>query len=236
MSKAAEYYEHIKEILARIVETQADRIQEAAGLIADLIARDGVLYILGSGHSLMVAAEGYHRAGGLVPVDVIHDPTFGRAERLEGYAKVLLDHYDVPTGGVVVITSNSGRNALPIEMALECKSRGIRTIAITSLAHSKSVSARHPSGKRLFEIADVVIDNCGVPGDAILEMEGLPGRFCATSAVAGAFIIQSVIAQTVENLVRMGVEPPVLISANIDGGDEHNKRIAARYRGRIKGL
>ena len=236
MTKAVEYYQRIREIINEIAETQADVIQEAAGIVADLIAKDGVLYILGSGHSLMVAAEAHHRAGGLVPVDVIHDKTFGRAERLEGYAKVLLDEYNVPGGGVVVIASNSGRNALPIEMALECKARGIKTIAITSLAHSQSVTARHPSGKRLFEIADVVIDNRGVPGDAILEMEGCPGKFCATSAVAGAFIMQSIIAQTIENLGKMSVTPPVLISANIDGGDEHNKRIMARYRGRIKGL
>ena len=236
MKKAQEYYREISRILKEIADTQEDKIQEAAELVADLIARDGILYILGSGHSLMVAAEGYHRAGGLVPVDVIHDRTFGRAERVNGYAQVLLDEYDVPTGGVVVIASNSGRNALPIEMALECKARGIITIAITSLAHSKSVSSRHPSGKRLFEIADVVIDNCGVPGDAILEIEEVPGKFCATSAVAGAFIMQSIIAQTVESLVKMNVTPPVLISANIDGGDEHNKRIAAKYRGRIKGL
>ena len=236
MTKAQEYYGNIKHTLAEIAETQAEKIQEAAKLVADLIANDGVLYILGSGHSLMVAAEGYHRAGGLVPVDVIHDKTFGRAERLEGYAKVLLEDYQVPSGGVVVIASNSGRNALPIEMALECRERGIKTIAITSLAHSQSVTPRHPCGKRLFEIADVVIDNCGVPGDAILEIEGLPGRFCATSAVAGAFIMQSIIAQTIENLVNIGVTPPVLISANIDGGDEHNKRIAAKYRGRIRGL
>ncbi len=236
MNKAQEYHEKISSILSQIATTQAAAIEQAAKIASECIVNDGIIYILGSGHSLMVAAEGYHRAGGLVPVDVIHDKTFGRAERLEGYAKILLDEYQVPEGGVVIIASNSGRNALPIEMALECKSRGIRTIAITSLAHSKSVTARHPSGKRLFEIADVVIDNCGVPGDAILEMDGVRGAFCATSAVAGAFIIQSIVARTVQYLVEMGVEPPILISANIDGGDEHNKRLSAKYRGRIKGL
>ena len=236
MNKAQEFYAKIADILARINETQAGQIQEAAEMVADLMASDGILYLLGGGHSLMVAAEAYHRAGGLAPVDVIHDKSFGRAERCEGYAKQLLDWYDPPGGSVVVIISNSGRNALPIEMALECKSRGIKTIAITSLAHSKSVSARHPSGKRLFEIADVVIDNCGIPGDAILDIDGAPGKVCATSTIAGAMIVNMIIAQTVENLVKRGIKPPVFISANVEGGDEHNKRIFEKYQRFIKGL
>jgi uncharacterized phosphosugar-binding protein len=169
-------------------------------------------------------------------VDIIHDKSFGRAERCEGYAKQLLDWYDPPAGSVVVIISNSGRNALPIETALECKARGIKTIAITSLAHSQSVSARHPSGKRLFEAADLVIDNCGVPGDAILDVEGIGGKVCPTSTIAGALIVDAIMAQTMENLVKRGVAPPVFISANIDGGDEHNKKVFAKYQKFIKGL
>lgn len=236
MTKAQEYYTKLTEILARINETQQPQIQEAAEMIADLMAREGILYILGSGHSLMAAAEAHHRAGGLAPVDIIHDKSFGRAERCEGYAKQLLDWYDPPEGSVVVIISNSGRNALGIEMALECRERGVKTIAITSLAHTKSVTARHPSGKRLFEIADLVIDNCGVPGDAILEVEGVPGKVTPTSGVAGAFIINAIMSQTIENLARRGIEPPVFISANVEGGDEHNKVVFAKYQKFIKGL
>lgn len=236
MNKAQEFYQKISEVLGKINDTQQDKIQQAAETVTDLMAEEGILYLLGGGHSLMVAAEAYHRAGGLAPVDIIHDKSFGRAERCEGYAKQLLDWYNPPAGSVVVIISNSGRNALGIEMALECKARGIKTIAITSLAHSKSVSARHPSGKRLFEIADLVIDNCGVPGDAILEIEGLPGRSCATSTIAGAMIVNMIMAQTVENLVKRGIKPPVFISANIDGADEHNKKVFAKYQRFIKGL
>ena len=236
MNKAQEFYTKVTEVLAKINDTQQDKIQQAADMIADLIAKDGILYILGSGHSLMVGAEAYHRAGGLAPVDIIHDKSFGRAERCEGYAKQLLDWYDPPAGSVVVIISNSGRNALPIEMALESKARGIKTIAITSLAHSQSVSARHPSGKRLFEIAELVIDNCGVPGDAILDVEGVPGKVCATSTIAGALIMDSIMAQVIQNLVDRGLTPPVFLSANIEGGDEHNKKVFAKYQRFIKGL
>lgn len=236
MNKAQEYYTTITEVLTKINETQQEKIQQAAEMVTDLMTQEKILYILGSGHSLMVGAEAYHRAGGLAPVDIIHDKSFGRAERCEGYAKQLIDWYDPPSGSVVIIISNSGRNALPIETALECKARGIKTIAITNLAHSESVTARHPSGKRLFEIADIVIDNCGVPGDAALEVEGVPGRICATSTIAGAMIMNMIMAQTVENLVKRGLTPPVFLSANVEGGDEHNKQVFAKYQKFIRGL
>jgi len=236
MNKAQEFYQRITEVLARINDTQMAKIQEAADLVTDLIANDGMLYLLGGGHSLMVAAEAYHRAGGLAPVDIIHDKSFGRAERCQGYAKQLLDWYNPPAGSVVIIITNSGRNALGIETALECRERGIKTIAVTSIDHSSAAESRHPSGKRVFEIADVVIDNCGILGDAILEVDGLPGRICATSTIAGALIVDMIIAQTVQNLMDRGITPPVFISANVDGGDEHNKRIFAKYQRNIKGL
>lgn len=236
MNKSQEYYGKVTEILARVNETQQDKIQEAAEMVTDLIANDGMLYLLGGGHSLMAAAEAYHRAGGLAPVDIIHDRTFGRAERCLGYAKQLIDWYDPAPGSVVVIITNSGRNALGIEMALECKERGVKTIAITSLAHSKAAESRHPSGKRVFEIADIVIDNCGIYGDAILDIDGLPGKVCPTSTISAAFIVDAIIAQAVDNLVKRGITPPVFISANVDGGDEHNKKVFKKYQHQIKGL
>ena len=230
------YYEVINELLARIASTQQESIQAAANAMAECIRRDQIVYLLGSGHSLAIAMEGYYRAGGLAPVDVIYDPTFGRAERVEGYAETILKSYNIPSGAVVFIISNSGRNAVPVETALWCKERGITTIAITSLAHSRSVASRHSSGKRLFEIADIVIDNCGVPGDAILEIEGLPGRACATSGIAGLFIIESVIAQTIQNLIESGAKPPVYMSMNVDGGDEANQWLLDKYANRLRGI
>lgn len=237
MARSSErYYEVVKDLLARIATTQQEGIGAAAKAMADCIRRDQIVYLLGSGHSLAIAMEGYFRAGGLAPVDVINDPTFGRAERVEGYAETLLKSYNIPSGAVVVIISNSGRNAVPIETALWCKERGITTVAITSLAHSQSVSSRHSSGKRLFEIADIVIDNCGVPGDAILEIEGLPGRACPTSGLAGMLIVESIVAQTIENLVNSGETPPVYVSMNVDGGDEQNESLLQKYINRVRGI
>lgn len=236
MSSSEKLYHLIDELLAKIAGTQQQQIRDAAAMIADSVSHDRLLYLLGSGHSLAIAMEGYYRAGGLAPVEVIHDPTFGRAERLEGYAEMLLKDYNIPAGSVVVVISNSGRNPLPIEVALWCREHGIKVVAITSMQHTMSASSRHSSGRKLYEIADVVIDNCGVPGDAILEVEGLPGRAIPTSGIAGMFIIDSIIAQVIEDLVAKGKTPPVFISANVDGGDEHNDRLLEKYRGRIRGI
>jgi uncharacterized phosphosugar-binding protein len=235
MAKYQDYQEKVLSILRKIADTQNEPIQRAAEVIAEHIAANGILYVLGSGHSLITALEASGRAGGLVPIDIIFDKTFGKIERLPGYAEYLLQGYEIQDG-VVVVVSNSGRNALPIEVALESRKRAAKVIAITSLAHSKSVTARHPSGKRLFEIADVVVDNCCEPGDAVVEIDGAPGKVGATSSVACTFIINSILVQAVENLTRMGITPPVLISANLDGSDEHNARLYETYRGRIKGL
>lgn len=236
MNKAQEFYQKITDVLATVNETQQKKIQQAAEMVADSIAEEKILYLLGGGHSLMVAAEAYHRAGGLAPVDIIHDKSFGRAERCQGYAKQLLDWYNPAPGSVVVIISNSGRNALGIETALECRERGVKTIAVTSLNHSKAAESRHPSGKRLFEIADIVIDNCGILGDAILDVEGVAGKICPTSTISAAMIVDMIMAQVVQNLVDRGLTPPVFISANVDGGDEHNKKVFAKYQHLIKGL
>jgi uncharacterized phosphosugar-binding protein len=235
LPKYQEYQNKAFGVLNKIAETQGEAIEAAAKVIAEHIANNGILYLLGSGHSLITALESSGRAGGMVPIDIIFDKTFGKIERLSGYAEYLLKDYEVDNG-IVIVISNSGRNALPIEVALESKKRGAKVIALTSLAHSQSVTARHPSGKRLFEIADIVVDNCCEPGDAVVEIEGLPGKVGATSSVACTFIINSILVQAVENLTKMGVTPPILISANLDGSDEHNDRMRAKYKGRIRGL
>lgn len=235
MAKYREYQQKALGVLREIVETQGGPIENAAKVVAEHIANNGILYLLGSGHSLITALEAYGRAGGMVPIDIIYDKTFGKIERLPGYAELLLKNYDVDNS-VVVVISNSGRNALPIEVALESKKRGAKVIALTSLAHSQSVTSRHPSGKRLFEIADIVVDNCCEPGDAIVEVKGVRGKVGATSSVACTFIINSILVQATEDLTKMGVTPPVLISMNLDGSDEYNEALYAKYKGRIRGL
>jgi uncharacterized phosphosugar-binding protein len=237
MNCADEYRRVVQEILERIGRTQMPAIGRAAGLIADTIGRDSIVYALGSGHSLLVAAELYFRAGGMSHFDVIQDRSFGRAERLAGYAAVLLEGYPIGAKDLLIITSNSGRNALPVEMAVEARARGIKTIGITSLAHSRAAESRAACGKRLFELCDVVIDNCGVPGDAAVELEPGGGVFVGpTSTLAGIFIVNSMMVLAARALLDRGIAPPVFVSANVDGGDAINQRLLDKMKQRIRGL
>lgn len=236
MEATQSYFERAAEILAGVRQTQKEAIEKAAMAAAGVLERDGIIYLLGSGHSLLPAYEAHYRAGGLANVSVMYDPGFGMAERVSGYARTLWDKYRPEPGGILFIFSNSGRNALPLEMALLARENGLTVVGVTSLKHSTSVSSRHESGKRLFEVADIVIDNCGEAGDAAVEVPGVAGKMGATSSIATIAIINSVLLGAAQEAVRRGVDVPVFISANLDGADEHNRKLLDRYRGRVNWL
>ncbi len=241
----APYYQTVMRLIAAIMQSQGDSLERAAQAVFESLLVDGVFHVFGSGHSHSLAEEAYHRAGGLVPVNAIQEAFLtpltppgmsGQLERVPGLAKIILDGHDLRPGEVLMVISNSGINAVPVEVALEGKARGLTVIALTSLAHSRGVPSRNASGERLFEIADIVLDNCGEPGDAAVRYEGLPGRVAPTSLLAGAYIINSLVCRVVELFLAKGLTPPVYLSANVPGGDEHNGRLEAKYRGRIRGL
>ena len=219
--------------LADVRDRSAQAIDSAARAVADAIQNDRGYFLFGSGHSGLIAQEAFWRAGGLAPALPIQDPLEGDAERLPGYALRLLAHYDLQPGSVILIISSSGINPLPIEMALESKARGLTVIALTCLAHSREVASRHPSGRKLHELADIVIDTHGLPGDAVLEMPSVPGRVGPTSTVLGAAIINAITVAAAAHLTARGIVPPVLVSSNLPEGDAHNARLIARYRGRL---
>lgn len=225
-----------------IHETQGPVIAEAGRLGAAAIKNGGLVHVFGTGHSALIAEEVFDRAGGLLLVNGIMEPSLmlhegsrksSALERLTGVAERVLMVEPLKAGDLFVIVSNSGRNAVPVEAAMYVKSKGLNVVAITSLAHSRSQPATHPSGKRLFELADIVIDNGGVPGDAVLDVPGSPVKACATSTVAGAFIMQSVVASVIEHLSELGVELPVVASGNVEGSEGHNERVMGLYADRI---
>ena len=150
-------------------------------------------------------------------------------ERLPGYAATLLDNGISPgAGDTVFLFSNSGRNAVPLEMAMELKKRKVCTICITNLAQSAQSASRHPSGLRLYEICDIVIDNCGAIGDASMDIGD--HRCGPTSTIIGATILQAIVCGVVDQLQKRGVRPEIFSSSNIDGGDAVNHRLIDRYR------
>lgn len=213
-------------------------INKASKQIAGKIAEGGKFYIVGTGHSHMIAEEFYGRAGGLacaymmVPLELTlleHPLKSTMIERIAEYANVLLLQYPITDKDIVMICSNSGRNALPIELALQIKHLGASTIALTSLTHSFNVTSRHPSNKKLYQVCDIVIDNCGYEGDATMEIKGVKGKMGATSSIIGMYIAQLMSMKIAESLVNLGIEPPVFISANVDEGDQWNESIMKKY-------
>jgi uncharacterized phosphosugar-binding protein len=239
-------FAEIRSALDRIEASQQAAIAEASDLVARSLASGGVLHVFGTGHSEALAMELSGRAGGLIPTNklalrdavllgdlpaqALADP---KAERDPELARMVWDLAPIQSGDVVLIASQSGGNGSTVEMALVAKKEGHQVIGLTSLEHSKAITSRHPSGKRLFEIADVVIDNGAPHGDAILDLPG-GGSVCAISSIANAAIAQAIVAEVTARLLAQGVEPPIYRSANVEGGDTHNDAWEGRYAGRIR--
>lgn len=243
MDSAQVYLKNVIELMEQTSAEQADNIEKAAELCYNAIRNNSFIYTFGTGHSHMLAEEIFYRAGGLVRVYPILDTALmlheGAAkstsvERLEGYAAVLAQHYEFVPGSTVFIFSNSGRNAVTVEMALEAQKRGLSVIAVTNLKHSKSVSSRHASGKKLYEIADVVIDNGGSIGDASVTIG--ESQVGPTSTVVGAAVMQAIVCRVVELCRENGVEAEVFSSSNVDHGDAVNQKFIEAYRDRIRPL
>jgi len=240
------YFDRIQDLLGRIRETQAGAIRKAGEMVARSLKRGGIVHTFGTGHSHMVAEEAFFRAGGLVPVNAILDSRFSflegalestRAERQEGLAYGVLSKEHVTSDDTAIIISNSGRNAVPVEMALEMKSRGVPVIAISNLHQSSSAPSRHHTGKRLFEIADLSIDTCVPPGDAVLHLESLEQRVGPASTVAGAVIINSIMIEAMLLTSDEGNAAPVFPSANLTTtSDETIASLYRPFRGRIRCL
>ena len=230
------------EMLNRATERQADAIQVAGALVFRTLEAGGLVHTFGTGHSHLLAEEIYSRAGGLLPVNVIQSAPLmlhedavasGDWERLPGAAEVLLEHAAIDTArDTLIVISNSGRNAVPVEAAEWARARHVPIVALTSLAHSRSQPSLAPSGKKLYEIADVVLDNAGEPGDSLVEVR--PGlRVAATSTIMGAFLLQSVVLSAVERCLAAGIRPPILTSGNVAGAREANAKLVANYPGRL---
>jgi uncharacterized phosphosugar-binding protein len=221
------YFAALAHILGEIASSQATPILAAGRLVAEAIAAGGVVQAFGSGHSHMIAEEAFFRAGGLAPVNIILDETLiflhgavesTRAEREPGFAATVIAREDVRPEDVAIVVSNSGRNAVPIEMALHFRDRGARVVAITNPRQSATSASRHASGKYLHQVADLVIDNCIPVGDAVLEVPGLAQKMGPSSTVAGASIINAIMIEAAASLKANGKQVPVIVSANVGTG------------------
>ena len=241
-----EFFKQVADLTARVQETQAEAIEESARMIAKAIESERVVHTFGSGHSSLLAQEIFCRAGGIVPVNAILDPSFllsngalrsSTMERTAGIAATAASGHDIRSGDVAIIISNSGKNVAPVEMVLKMKDMGAEVIALTSLEHSKSVESAHSSKKRLFEVADIVLDNLGPAGDAALEIESVNAPMGATSGIIGGIILHAVIIEATSILAKKNKAPAIFRSVNMDTAQmEQLAKELTRYRGRIKHL
>lgn len=243
---AAAFLAVLRPLLDRVAASQADGVERAADLIFGSVRRGGVVQAFGSGHSEAFAMELAGRAGGLVPTNrlALRDVVlFGEVPRaalagtgLERDPTVVHQVYDLSHPqpmDVFVLASQSGINGAVVELARLVKERGHDLIAVTSRTHSTQVDSRHPSGRRLADVADVVLDNGAPYGDAVLPLAS-GGAVCAVSSITGALLAQMVTAEVVRRFQDAGEVPPIYLSANVPGGDEHNHTLESRYAGRIR--
>ncbi len=192
---ARTYLDKVIDIMGKLRDTQLEAIDQAGEMIAQAIVDGHSLFAFGCSHSAVPVEDIFYRAGGLMLVNPIfgpgltldiHPPTITtQIEQLPGYAKIILDRLPTKPGDVLILVSVSGRNPVPIEIAMAAKDKGMKVIGITSMQYTNSVSSRHSSGKKMYEFADLVIDNLAVPGDAVLEVEGVPQKICPTSGAVG---------------------------------------------------
>jgi uncharacterized phosphosugar-binding protein len=240
-----QYLKEIEERLGRIAADAAP-IAAAVAAIAAALEAGGVVQAFGTGHSEAFAMEIAGRAGGLIATNRIplrnvvlrgrRDLSVLGGAGLEQDATVvdeLLALTDLNPSDIFVIASNSGVNGSIVGMALAAKARGHKVIAVTSLAHTRAVKPKHPSGRRLSEVADIVIDNLAPYGDTVMEIHGGIG-VGAVSSITAAFIAQLITIGVAETIVAHGQTPPVYLSANIPGGDEHNRVLEDAYGDRIR--
>lgn len=241
------FYQEFTNQLKEQFESEKESMLVAAQLMSDCIENDGVVHAFGSGHSQMFAMELFYRSGGLVPINALLYPHMSISpmamlssvfERLEGWALPALEMESIGEADIMICASVSGRNGSTVDMALAAKEKGMKVIALTSIAYSEQVPSRHSSGKKLMDIADVVIDLKCPLGDASMETKGVESRFGATSSILGMAIIEALACQTVENLAKKGIEVPLWVSANLDSakGKASNQANMKKYKDRVRFL
>ena len=241
MIDAKRFKDELFLLLDELYESQHDKLEEAARVIAGCIENKGVVHVFGSGHSVGLGIDIKDRVGALVPIHIMEMSDFVTKggipveefmdtvnifERKPGVAGKLYDLYDIKPQDVFIVISNSGINGIVIDIADLAKRNGHKVIIITSMKHTLAEAPRHPSGKKLYEFGDIVIDNCGPHGDALLQTDGV-AKVCSVSSICNNCIAQSMAARIIEILKEKGLEPPVL-----NGEKAHDEPLLKKYEGR----
>ncbi len=237
------YNEKIIEIINRITKEEKNAIKEAGKLLFETMEKGKIVHVFATGHSHMFCEELFYRACGLVQINPILIPelmqhvgaiTSTKLERKEGLAEEIFDKLNLEEDEPFIIVSNSGINAVPVEMAMICRKNGHKVICVTSMDTSVNSSPRNKYNKHLYEVSDIVIDNHVPKGDGVITKEY--GQVGASSSIAGNFIAQSLVLEVINNYEEENKTPPIFVSANLPNGDEHNKKLITKYQSRINPL
>lgn len=236
-----EYIDKLQERVTMLIEHNADKLREAISVFSEAIVLNKMIHVLGTGHSHMIGLEGFIRAGGLGNINAILDSTVttsdgalrsSKLEKLPGLAQILWDEQPISENDVIVVVSNSGRNALPIEFAQIAKERGHKLIAITSVEQSSRYQSLHVSGLKLMDIADIVLDNCVPTGDGLCEVNHrVTGAF---STISGLVLMNTLVVESQQLALSQGVAPLIFSSQNVDGFN--NDDVYAHFSGRLKSM
>ncbi|MFF9559884.1 SIS domain-containing protein [Streptomyces albus] len=243
-SAADDFFDAAIALLQQVRDGEGDAVREAGALLADTVAAGGRVFAFGAGHSSLPAQDTVYRAGGLAVMNLLNIPgavgvdvrpaTLGSAlERVPGLAAAALDSSPARAGDLLIVISLSGRNALPVELAMNARALGLKVIGITSLAYSHKTRSRHTTGTFLKDHCDLVVDSRIALGDAELTAEGVGAPFAPASTVVTSALMQAVVAEATCALARKGIEPPMLRSGNVDGGHDWNARVMDAYADRI---
>ncbi len=238
-----QYLSEIERLLQKVRETQLPKMEQAAQMMVKATLQGHNLFAFGCNHAGLLALELYYRSDGMVNINPVRGPGLhldispatmtSQMERLKDYGRLLMDMAHIDTGDVIIIHSVSGRNPVSVDAALRAHEKGASVIALTNMEASASAASRHESGKKLYEAADLVIDNCGCIGDAALALPNTQIKVGPTSTAIGAAILNAIMCRTVELITAAGQPTPVFMSANTDGGDVYNQKILEQYKDHI---
>ncbi|MGH9459261.1 MAG: sugar isomerase domain-containing protein [Thermoanaerobaculia bacterium] len=243
------YRAGITKVLDTIWATQSDTIRKAAKAMAESVERGGLVHLFGSGHSVLPVQDVFPRYGSfpvfrpLMDARLMWQNVIGSGgargllwlERREGYAEVLFENEPIREGDVMVVFSHGGLNAVGIEVAMEARKRGLTVVAVTSMDNQRVREATHSSGKKLSEVADIVIDNCVPARDSLVDVDGWKAPVAAGSTVAFTTIAMSIVAEVASELAKRGIKPPVFVSPNVEGiPADNNLQVFAAYEKAVK--
>lgn len=244
--------EKITDVLGVITDSQTDNITKAATILANAIKNDKKIHIIGTGaHSQIVVEDILWRAGGLAAWNPIIDPGTSLVhgakrsiafERAPGYGIAVANANEIgkTSDEILIIINAYGIDSMSIDLAKECKKRGVYTIGVTSPSYGdatpKESLLRHPDKDNLYEIVDLFLNSHVPLGDAVLNVDGFDQAVGSYSTFCSCFIMNALVGETVNQLLLLGIEPPVFMSANLPGGDDANARWEKKYGGQARYL